>query len=267
MPGPSLTRPTALVKGASSGIGLAFAKLLSQEGHDLVLVARRGGKLLQLAEELRAKCGVTVTVIPADLGQPDGVTSVVAALTAKGIDIDLLVNNAGLGTNGPFAETPWEKSRNLLAVNIAAPTELAARLLPRMIARKRGQVLNVASTAAFLPGPRMATYYASKAYILNWSEAIAHELRGAGVVVTALCPGPTQSEFFTAAKMTDVPLAKTRNLPTAEAVASQGLAAIRAGKRMVIQGFVNRLLNFSLRFVPRSVPTAIAAKLNKGGGH
>jgi short-subunit dehydrogenase len=246
---------------------LAFAKLLAQDGHDLILVARRADKLQQLAEELQATCRVTVTVIPTDLGQTGGVASVVATLAAKNIDVDVLVNNAGSGTNGSFSETPWEKSLNLLAVNVVAPTELAARLLPGMIARKRGQILNLASTAAFLPGPHMATYYASKAYLLNWSEAIAYELRGTGVMVTALCPGPTQSEFFTAAQMTDAALAKTRNLPTAEAVAAEGLAAMRAGKPMIIQGFMNRLLNFSLRFVPRSVTTAIAANLNKAGGH
>lgn len=267
MSAPSTSRSTALVTGASSGIGLAFAKLLAQDGHDLVLVARRADKLQQLAEELQAKCGVTVTVIPADLGQSDAGAAVVAALAAKGIEVDVLVNNAGLGTNGSFAETPWEKSQNLLAVNVVAPTELAARLLPGMIARKRGQILNVASTAAFLPGPYMATYYASKAFLLNWSEAIAFELRGTGVVVTALCPGPTQSEFFTAAQMTDAALAKTRNMATTEAVAAEGLAAMRAGKPMIIQGFMNRLMNFSLRFAPRSAATAIAANLSKGGGH
>jgi hypothetical protein len=263
LPAPSDPRLTALVTGASSGIGLAFAKLLAQEGHDLVLVARRADKLQLLAQELQAACGVIVTVVAADLGQAEGVASVMAALATRRIDVDVLVNNAGLGTNGEFSQTPWESSRNLLAVNIMAPTELAACLLPAMVARKRGKILNVASTAAFLPGPYMATYYASKAYLLNWSEAIAHELRGTGVTVTALCPGPTRSEFFTAAKMTDSALAKTRNLPTAEAVAAVGLAALRAGNSVVVQGTLNRLLNFSLRFTPRSVTSAIAARLNK----
>src|SRR6201986_3308991 len=184
---------TALITGASGGIGLELARLFAADGHDLVLVARSAGKLSSLAEELAGRHNVGVRVIPADLAGAEAPGDIFDELRRDGVSVDALVNNAGVGSYGLFAETDLRTELDLLQINVVALTHLTKLFLPAMIARRRGYVMNVASTAAFQPGPLMAVYYASKAYVLSLSEALAAELKRTGVRVTALCPGPTNT--------------------------------------------------------------------------
>lgn len=248
---------TFLITGASSGIGEELARLAAANRHDLVLVARSAGKLNALAEALEAQFGIRVTVLPEDLADPNAVDAIVDALAAREIDVDILINNAGFGTYGKFVETSLVEERELIAVNVTAPTLLTKRLLPRMVARGRGRILNVASTAAFQPGPLMAVYYASKAYILWFSEALANELEGTGVTVTCLCPGPTRTEFQARAKMEASGLLKVARVMDAASVARAGYEGMMAGRTIVIPGLLNKLVVQSLRLTPRRLVTRI----------
>jgi uncharacterized protein len=240
----------ALITGASSGIGLELARIFAQNGHDVVLVARHEEKLQALATELTAR-NVRAQAIAIDLAAHDGAASLVAQLQARGIDVDILVNNAGFGLYGPFVETALATELSMIQLNVVALTELTKRLLPGMIARRRGRIMNVASTAAFFPGPLMAVYYATKAYVLSFSEAIANELDGSGVTVTALCPGPTASGFQAAASLEESKLVAGRKLPTAREVAQDGFDAVMAGRPLVVTGWSNKLLVLTPRFFPR----------------
>jgi uncharacterized protein len=251
------TRPVALVTGASSGIGLDLARLLAQGGYDLVLVARSAGKLQALGKELEQH-GATTRVSAADLSEPDAAARVVAELGETPVEI--LVNNAGYGLFGKFTETLLEEELAMIQLNVVALTHFTKLLLPGMVARGSGRILNVASTAAFQPGPLMAVYYATKAYVLSLSEALSEELDGTGVTVTALCPGPTQSGFQAGAKMEDSKLVRGKSLMTSEEVARAGYQALLKGKRVVIPGARNRLLAQSIRFLPRSTVTKFVKK-------
>ncbi len=253
-------KETALITGASSGIGLDLARLFAKDGHDVVLVARSEGKLREIAAELERVFGVTAHVIVADLAQADAPRRVVEQLP---VAIDVLVNNAGLGVAGPFAERDLDKQLEMIAVNVAALTALTGLLLPPMIARRRGRVLNVASTAAFQPGPLMAVYYATKAYVLSFSEAIADELRDSGVTVTALCPGPTATGFAAAAEMTESRLFNVMKPSSSADVARAGYEGMKRGKRIVIPGVKNWMVAESVRFSPRRMVTTIARKLQE----
>ena len=199
------TRPLALVTGASSGIGADLARELARDGHDLVLSARSIEPMQALAAELEAD-GAGAVVIAADLSRPGGATELAGAIAARGLDIDVLVNNAGLGGIGRFDQMEPQRISDMLQVNIVALTELTRLLLPGMVARRRGKVLLVASTASFQPGPRMAAYFATKAYVLSLGEALAYELRATGVTVTTLCPGATATNFFKAAGANEIAL-------------------------------------------------------------
>ena len=241
---------TALITGASSGIGLELARVFAAHGTNVILVARQEAKLRALAAELQAG-GIVSHVIAADLAAPDGAASVFAAVQSLGVDVDILVNNAGFGSYGPFLESPLETSLAMIQVNIAAVTELTRRFLPAMVARRSGRIMIVASTAAFFPGPLMAVYYATKAYLLSFCEAIANELQGTGVTVTALCPGATESGFAAAAKQEDSKLIAGRKLPTSRAVAEEGYAGMIAGKTVVITGVSNKLSVLVPRLLPR----------------
>jgi hypothetical protein len=256
-------RQTALVTGASGGIGLALARLLAADGHDLVLVARSGDKLAALADELGAAHGVAVTVLPADLSRPEAPAELAAALDARGIAVDLLVNNAGYGLYGAFTETSFDAERAMIQVNVLAVTELTKRLLPAMVARGRGRILNVASTAAFQPGPLMAVYYATKAFVLSFSEALANELEGTGVSVTALCPGPTESGFQASAKMEASKLVRGKRLPSAEVVARAGYRALMSGRAVEVPGLANKVLVQSVRFLPRRTVTKVVRRVQE----
>jgi short-subunit dehydrogenase len=255
-----MTRPIALVTGASAGIGKELARRFARGGHDLVLTARRTDELRALADELRT-AGGAAHVFPADLSDPTAPRALHDAVEAAGLTVDVLVNNAGFGVYGPFANAEPDRLLAMLRVNVLALTELTRLFIPGMVARGRGRVLNVASTAAFQPGPLMAGYYASKAYVLSLSEALAHELRGTGVTVTCLCPGPTRTEFASAAAMHGSKLFDSPNVADAAPVAEVGYRATMRGRRVAIPGALNRLGAFGTRFAPRSLLMRIVERI------
>lgn len=259
----SARRPLALVTGASGGIGLEIARELGARGHDLVLVARSEAKLRELGSELATRHGLRVEVIAADLATAGGADAVAAELERRGLQVDVLVNNAGFGLFGRHVETALADEQQMIDVNITALTRLTKRLLPAMVARGHGRVLNLASTAAFQPGPYMAVYYATKAYVLSYSEALAEELGGSGVTVTALCPGPTRSGFQDKAAMHDSALVKGKRLPTAAEVARYGVQAMLNGRRVAVHGLMNRLMAQSIRFTPRRLVTRLVASMSR----
>lgn len=256
--------PTALVTGASSGIGAELARALARRGHDLVLTARREDRLRALAEELRVAHGVDVRVLPADLADPAGPAALLEALRAEGLEVDVLVNDAGFASYGPFAEVPAEDDLAQLRVNVVALTELTKGLLPPMLRRGRGGILNVASTAAFQPGPRMAVYYASKAYVLQLGEALAEETRGSGVAVTTLCPGPTRSGFQARAGMGEARLMRATAgvMLDARRVAEEGVRALERGQVVFVPGLLHRVGTLLARIAPRRLTTRAIARLN-----
>jgi uncharacterized protein len=255
---------TVLITGASSGIGLELAKCFAADGSRLILVARNGSALESLAEELRQNHKIEVQVFTADLALPETPNRVFAQLQEAGLKVDVLVNNAGFGAQGPFAQLPLERQLSMLQVNITALTHLTRLFLPGMIERRRGGVLNVSSTAAFQPGPLMAVYYATKAYVLSFSEAIAEEVRETGLTVTAFCPGPTHTNFTAAANMQNSNLFKLGAM-SAEAVARIGHDAFRRGRCVAVAGLRNKMAVFSVRLAPRSVVRKITHRLNAAG--
>lgn len=225
---------TTLITGASSGIGLELARVCASKGQNLLLSARGADKLAQLADELRAKHRVNVETFSADLSKPDDVTRLIAFAQDKRLTIDILVNNAGFGDYGFFHETGWEKDAQMIDLNVRALTHLTKAFLPGMVQRKSGRVMNLASTASFQPGPYMAVYYATKHFVLAFSEGIANEVQGTGVTVTALCPGPTASGFQDAAAMQDSSLVKGKKMPTAAEVADYGYKAMMRGDTVAV---------------------------------
>jgi len=256
---------TILITGASSGIGLELARICASHRHDVVLVARRRDALAALAQEVEA-LGVRAHVIPIDLSAPGAAASVAAQVSQLGLQIEGLVNNAGYGLFGPFVETSLDEELAMIQVNIVALTELTKRLLPAMVARRSGRIMNLASTAAFVPGPLMAVYYASKAYVLSFSEALAEELRDSGVTVTALCPGPTASGFQAAARNEESKLVAGRKLPTSREVAEAGYRAMMAGKQVEIPGLTNKVVAFIPRIFPRrAVPPVVRRSQERRG--
>ncbi len=254
---PKSSREVALITGASSGIGLELARLFAADKADLVLVARSEGRLRELAQELKEKHQTRCTIIAADLGKPSAGAAIAGHLESEKIAVDVLVNNAGYGTYGPFASNPMEPELQMIQVNVLALTELTRRLLPGMIQRRHGRILNVASTAAFQPGPLMAVYYATKAYVLSFTEALANELKGTGVTATALCPGPTASGFQAVAKMQGSRLVHGKRMPDSASVARAGYRAMKAGRTVYIPGFGNWVMAGSVRFAPRKMVTSM----------
>jgi short-subunit dehydrogenase len=250
-------RQTALVTGASSGIGAALATLFARDRYELVLVARSEEALNRTAEALRSRHGIAATVLATDLARPAAAQQIFDELRGRGIGVDVLVNNAGFATFGRFDEIPTEQDLELLQVNVVALTHLTKLFLPGMVARRRGRILNVASTAGFQPGPLMAVYYASKAYVLSLSEALANELQGTSVTVTALCPGPTTTGFQKRAAMEDSKLVAGRRLMSAEAVAKAGYKGMQQGDVIVVPGLQNRVLAEAVRLLPRRLVTRI----------
>ncbi len=255
MTGP--TRPLALVTGASSGIGADLARELAKDGHDLVLSARTVPAMQALAAELEAY-GASSMVIAADLAKPGAAAELAGTLEARGLQIDVLVNNAGLGGVGRFDQMDPQRVSDMLMINVVALTELTRLLVPGMIARRRGKVMLVASTASFQPGPRMAVYFATKAYVLSLGEALAYELRSTGVTVTTLCPGATATNFFKAAGANEIALQPAMS---ATAVARIGYRALTAGRRVVITGMLNRILALGGRYAPHSLTLPATAAL------
>ncbi len=251
---------TVLVTGASSGIGRELARLFAGDGADLVLIARSEGRLHELAGELEAAYGVTAQVVPADLSRPASPGEIAEALAQQHIQVDVLVNNAGFGAHGPIAGIGAKRQLDMIEVNIAALTRLTALLLPGMLERRRGAILNIASTAAFQPGPHQAVYCATKAYVLSFTEALAEEVRGSGVQVCCLAPGATDTGFAAQAGTQGTRLFR-RGVMDAGRVARAGHEGMRQGRTLVIPGLRNRALAFSVRLAPRTLVTRIAGRL------
>lgn len=240
--------------------------ILAREGYSLVLVARRTEPMQALAEQLKQAHGTQGVVVGADLGTPEGVATVAREVKERGLEVEVLVNNAGFGLAGPFEVLPAEQQVGMIDLNIRALTALTRELVPAMVARRRGYVLNVASSAAFQPGPLMSVYYASKAYVLSFSTALYEELRPHGVKVTALCPGYTETEFATRAaehqrsRLFSGPMSRS----DAKQVAEQGYRALRRGKPVVVPGLMNRLGAWFAPLTPLPVKLRITRYLNAG---
>jgi short-subunit dehydrogenase len=264
---PTSERKTALITGASFGIGMELARIFAREGYSLVLVARSADKLRQLASELEKSHGARSLILAVDLTEPGASAYVLDQTTRADIQVDVLVNNAGFGQYGFFAENDLEECLRQIQLNVTTLTHLTRLYLPAMIERakierKSGRILNVASTAAFQPGPLMAVYFATKAYVLHFSEALANELHGSDVTVTCLCPGPTATEFAKRAQITDLRLLKFGSMD-AHTVAEDGYRALMAGKPVVISGFKNWLVAQSVRFSPRRLVTGMVRKMQE----
>jgi short-subunit dehydrogenase len=254
-----VTERVTLITGASSGIGAELARVFASKGHRLVLVARRADRLGTLAGEIVAAGGARPIVIPCDLEQPDGGDQVAAALAAESVEVEYVVNNAGFGKFGHAIKIDRAQQLGIIAVNIRALTDLSLRFSDQLI-RNRGGILNVGSVAGFLPGPGMAVYYASKAYVLSFTEALHEELGPLGVRVTALCPGPVPSEFQSRAGFRPGFDSAVLNVSAAD-VALAGYRGLMANKRAVIPGVGVKIVPFLLRFFPRGFILAAVGKL------
>ena len=251
---------TAVITGASGGIGEELARLFAAGKYDLILVARGKERLEALATELARAHGIQARSLPADLADPEAPARIFAAL--QGVEVDALVNNAGFGARGAFGEIDYEVERRMIQVNVMALTHLTRLFLPGMVARRRGKVLSVASTAAYVPGPFMAVYYATKAFVLSFTEALAEEVAGQGITVTALVPGPTDTNFAVTAGNNESKLFRNGKVMDAATVARVGYEGLMAGKRVAIAGTSNKLTAFSTRLAPRTVLAKIARGLN-----
>ena len=257
-----MTRETVLITGASAGLGVEFARLFAADGSDLVLVARREDRLRALADELTARHGITAKTLAADLAAPGAASALAERLAAEGLEIDVLVNNAGFGARGPIAEIDADRQAAMVRLNVGALTELTRALLPGMLARGRGGVLNVASMAAFQAGPYMAVYYATKAYVLFFSEALYEEVRGTAIQVSCFCPGPVATEFAAMADMTDSMIFERRAADPV-ATARAGYDGFRAGRPIVIPGLGNKLGIWVQRLIPRAAIRHVVAGMQR----
>lgn len=249
---------TALVTGASGGIGYELAKLFARDHYNLVLVARSPERLKLVANELQNEFGVSVKTVVLDLSEPWASKSLFEQLQQEAISVEVLVNNAGFGGFGEFASMTQEEILGQISLNITALTHLTRLFLPGMLSRRSGKIMNVASTAAFQPGPLMAVYYATKAYVLSFSEALANEVARSGVVVSCFCPGATDTNFQKRAGMENSRIFKKFGAMKVDIVARDGYRGLMAGKAVVFSGFQNRLVAESVRFAPRKLVTAVS---------
>jgi short-subunit dehydrogenase len=252
---------TVLITGASGGIGWELALLFAAADYRVIAVARREEKLQQLQQQL----GERLDYIVSDLVQPGAVGALLHTVEQRGYTIDYLVNNAGFGQYGLFLETDARTEQEMITLNIAVLTELTKKLLPQMLKKKQGGVLNIASTASFQPGPLMAVYYATKAYVLSFTEALANEMSHTGVTVTALCPGPTATDFAARANVKESKIFQ-KGLMDVKEVAKQGFKGFLKGKTVVIPGWKNRFLALSTRFIPRRTVTKFVRQLQETRG-
>ncbi len=252
----------ALVTGASSGLGAEFARQLAAMNYDLVLVARSTDALQALADELQQKHGAQSIVLACDLSQPHAAQSLYNELQKRRVSLSLLVNNAGFGALGPCTDLSLEDQRQMIQVNVTTLTELTRLVLPSMLRAKNGRILNVASTAAFQPGPLMAVYYATKAYVLSFSLALSEETRGTGVTVTCLCPGPTRTGFAERAHMQKTQLFRFGVMDAASVVRT-GIRACLRGRPLVTAGLTNKIGTFCTRLIPRMMAARIAASVQR----
>lgn len=250
----SCNRQTVLITGASRGIGYELAKIFAASGYHLIVVGKDELRLRTICAELGRKYTIPVHAIAVDLSLSGSAEQVVREISRQSLKVDVLINNAGFGTFGPFQKTPAIRESAMMQVNMVALTELTKLLLKDMLARRSGRILNVASTAAFQPGPLMAVYYASKAYVLSFTEALANELRGSGVTVSVLCPGPTRTEFQRTAEIQPTTLSDWFSMD-ASTVAAIGYRGLMRENTLIIPGLVNKLLAFIARLVPRRLAT------------
>ncbi len=253
--------PIVLITGASSGIGLELAHIFAARHYELILVARDRAKLERVAAELHQKYLVPVRAEVCDLSDGKALDEFIEKLGMENQVVDILVNNAGFGVEGPFSRNDWRVEREMIDVNVVALVRLTKAILPQMLARRTGRILQVSSTAAFQPGPFLALYFASKAFVLSFSEALSAELRGSGVTVTALCPGPTHTEF--AKRLGTVSSLFSSGIPIANAtaVAEFGYRSLMSGKRVAVYGVLNRALVHLTRFTPGAFVLAVMARL------
>ena len=242
----------ALITGASCGIGEAFARVLAQEGWELFLVARREEELNRVAGVVHAEHGARAQVFPLDLAQPDAIDRLMERLQQRGFMPDVLINNAGFGLAGPAAELPRERQLAMIDLNVRTTSDLALRLLPHLRAQKAGGIINVASVAGFMPGPGMAVYYATKAFVLSFTEALATELRNEGLTITALCPGPVKTGFQAVAGMRKTTLSRLLPMALPMSVARDGWQGFKEGRTIIVPGLMNKLTVFSARLLPRA---------------
>lgn len=253
-------KETVLITGASSGIGYELARKFAKHGHDLVIVAPVEPELRDIASRLTAEFGVNVKPIAEDLRAESAADDVFAQVAANGLSIDILVNNAGLGRRGHFWEIPLEDDISMIRLNVEACIRLTKRFLPNMLFNHRGRILNTASIAGFEPGPMLAVYHATKAFVLSWSEALATELKDTGVTLTTLCPGPVDTDFFEKADMVDTHAFQDANVMAPQDVAAAAYEALMAGERVIVPGLANKAMVFGRRFIPE---TAQAKKNEK----
>jgi short-subunit dehydrogenase len=256
---------TALITGASTGLGADFARILAAMKYDLILVARNEERLKELGQSLKTTHGISYQTIKADLGKPGAADAMYQTIRSHGLSIDILINNAGCGQWGPFAESDFQGLNAMITLNMTALTEITRLCLPDMLARNSGRILNVASTAAFQPGPWMAAYYASKSYVLSLGEALSVELRGTGVSISTLCPGPTKTEFFERAQMGRSRL-KNMFFADSHACARRGITGMMQGQTIIIDGWMNWFLAQSGRLMPRFAVRIVAGMINGSVG-
>lgn len=261
-----MAQSTALITGASLGIGRDLAEQFAKHGHNVILVARSEGKLRELAQQLSQRYGVQAHVIAQDLSLPDAAQRLYDAVQAQRLRVDILVNNAGFANYGMFHSLPLANQLEMIQLNVTTLVALTHLFAQDMVARRSGRILNVASTAAFQPGPLMAIYYATKAFVLHFSEAIHNELSPQGITVTALCPGPTESEFQARAAMQDARMVQS-GMMSSQAVAEQGYQALMRGTSSYIPGWRNRFLAFTVRLSPRDMVTRLVRNLQESVQH
>jgi hypothetical protein len=250
----------ALITGASGGIGEAFAHRVARQGYDLVLVARSESALERVRSAIAGQTSATVHLVALDLTAQGAVSTLSNEIAARLLAPDVVINNAGFGLTGKAAELPLADQLNMIDLNVRALTELTLLHLPQMLARRRGGIINVASVAAFLPGPNMAVYFATKAYVVSFSDALYEEVKGSGVTITSVCPGPVETGFQARAGMKDVRRLSSAGLVSAETVAAEGWSAFLAGERQVIPGLANKLVAYATRGAPRRALLPFAAR-------
>ena len=257
----SRERPVALITGASMGLGAEFARLLASEGHDVIVTARSADRLAALKKEVEGLHGVAVHVFVHDLADPKAPLALYDDIRAAGLEVDVLVNNAGFGLYGVFYRSDLQTELDMIQVNITAVVHLTKLFVRDMVERKSGRIMNVASTAAFQPGPLQPVYYASKAFVLSFTEAIANELRGTGVTATALCPGPTPTEFQKRANVGNVRGLRLMMRINPDVVVRAGYDGMMKGKPVVVPGALNNTIIFLLRLFPRRTVTAAVRRV------
>ena len=254
---------TALVTGASTGIGNELSRLLAQDGYNLVLIARNEEKLKKLSTELEEKYNIFAKVIVKDLSSPNSPQEIFKETQEQELNISVLINNAGYGSFGEFLDLQIENEINMLQVNILSLTNLTYLYGKEMIKMGSGKILNVSSTAAFQPGPLMTVYYASKAYVLHFSEALANELKNKNITVTTLCPGPTKTNFQQRAEMLESKLVNGKRIMNAALVAAGGYKGMKAGRTLVIPGIQNKMLSIGVKLLPRGIVTRFVRSIQE----